>query len=112
MTRQPRLELPGIPKHIVQRGNNGLLLYPILLGRGKRLFDDHTQASAFRLEESKASSHGVPWRTDKPLRPRGRGRDRIVRATLTSGRPRTPEIVPDTFRGYFKAWSMVCGPGD
>jgi dihydrofolate reductase len=36
-----------------------LLLYPILLGRGKRLFDDDTQASAFRLEESKTSSTGV-----------------------------------------------------
>ena len=30
-----------------------------LLGRGKRLFDDQTQASALRLEESKISSTGV-----------------------------------------------------
>ncbi len=36
-----------------------LLVYPILLGRGKRLFDDRAQASAFRLEASKASSSGV-----------------------------------------------------
>ena len=36
-----------------------LLVYPVLLGRGKRLFDDHTQASAFRLEESTTSSTGV-----------------------------------------------------
>jgi dihydrofolate reductase len=36
-----------------------LLVFPILLGRGKRLFDDHAQASAFRLEESKASPTGV-----------------------------------------------------
>ena len=36
-----------------------LLVYPVLLGRGKRLFDDHTQASAFRLKESKTSSTGV-----------------------------------------------------
>ena len=36
-----------------------LLVYPVLLGRGKRLFDDHAQASAFRLEESKASPTGV-----------------------------------------------------
>jgi dihydrofolate reductase len=36
-----------------------LLVYPVLLGRGKRLFDDHAQASAFRLEESKASPAGV-----------------------------------------------------
>ena len=36
-----------------------LLVYPVLLGRGKRLFDDHMQASAFRLEESKTSSTGV-----------------------------------------------------
>lgn len=36
-----------------------LLVYPILLGRGKRLFDDHAQASAFRLEQSKATSKGV-----------------------------------------------------
>ena len=36
-----------------------LLVYPVLLGRGKHLFDDHAQASAFRLEESKTSSNGV-----------------------------------------------------
>lgn len=36
-----------------------LLVYPVLLGRGKRLFDDGTQASAFRLEASQASSTGV-----------------------------------------------------
>lgn len=36
-----------------------LLVYPVLLGRGKHLFDDRTQASAFRLEESKTSSTGV-----------------------------------------------------
>ena len=36
-----------------------LLVYPVLLGRGKRLFDDHTRASAFRLEKSMASSTGV-----------------------------------------------------
>lgn len=36
-----------------------LLVYPILLGRGKRLFDDHARASAFRLEASKATSTGV-----------------------------------------------------
>ena len=33
-----------------------LLVYPVLLGRGKRLFDDHAQASAFRLQESKTAS--------------------------------------------------------
>ncbi|RYZ43001.1 MAG: dihydrofolate reductase [Myxococcaceae bacterium] len=36
-----------------------LLVYPVLLGRGKRLFDDHAQASAFRLEESKTTATGV-----------------------------------------------------
>ena len=36
-----------------------LLVYPVLLGRGKRLFDDNAQASAFRLDESKTSSSGV-----------------------------------------------------
>lgn len=36
-----------------------LLVYPILLGRGKRLFDDRSQASAFRLEQSKTLSSGV-----------------------------------------------------
>lgn len=36
-----------------------LLVYPILLGRGKRLFDDHALASAFRLEASTASPSGV-----------------------------------------------------
>lgn len=33
-----------------------LLIYPVLLGRGKRLFDDQAQSSAFRLEESKTAS--------------------------------------------------------
>ncbi|MEP7044412.1 MAG: dihydrofolate reductase family protein [Dokdonella sp.] len=36
-----------------------LLVFPVLLGRGKRLFDDDTQASAFRLEASKCSPTGV-----------------------------------------------------
>lgn len=36
-----------------------LLVYPVLLGRGKRLFDDDAQASAFRLEASDTSSTGV-----------------------------------------------------
>ncbi|MFC7300367.1 dihydrofolate reductase family protein [Cognatiluteimonas weifangensis] len=36
-----------------------LLVYPLLLGRGKRLFDERAQASAFRLEESRASTTGV-----------------------------------------------------
>lgn len=36
-----------------------LLVFPVLLGRGKRLFDDRAQASAFRLESSKASPKGV-----------------------------------------------------
>jgi dihydrofolate reductase len=36
-----------------------LLVYPLLLGRGKRLFDEHALTSAFRLEESKTSSKGV-----------------------------------------------------
>ena len=36
-----------------------LLIYPILLGRGKRLFDSHAQPTAFRLEESRTASTGV-----------------------------------------------------
>ena len=36
-----------------------LLIYPVLLGRGKRLFDDHTLPSAFRLAESRATHSGV-----------------------------------------------------
>ena len=36
-----------------------LLVYPILLGRGKRLLDERSQAAAFRLEQSKATSRGV-----------------------------------------------------
>jgi dihydrofolate reductase len=36
-----------------------LLVYPVLLGHGKRLFDDRTQASAFRLEASQTASTGV-----------------------------------------------------
>ena len=36
-----------------------LLVFPVLLGRGKRLFDDRAQASAFRLESSRTSPKGV-----------------------------------------------------
>ena len=36
-----------------------LLVFPVLLGRGKRLFDDRSQASAFRLQASKTSPKGV-----------------------------------------------------
>lgn len=36
-----------------------LLVYPVLLGRGKRLFDDRAQPSAFRLQESRTSPSGV-----------------------------------------------------
>ena len=36
-----------------------LLVLPILLGRGKRLFDDRTQPAAFRLEASRATATGV-----------------------------------------------------
>lgn len=36
-----------------------LLVYPVLLGRGKRLFDDGTQASAFRLASSRSTAAGV-----------------------------------------------------
>ena len=36
-----------------------MLVYPLLLGRGKRLFDERSQAFAFRLEESKATPRGV-----------------------------------------------------
>lgn len=36
-----------------------LLVHPILLGRGKRLFDDRAQPSAFRLDATRATSTGV-----------------------------------------------------
>jgi len=36
-----------------------LLTYPVLLGRGKRLFDDRTQAAAFRLAASRTTQAGV-----------------------------------------------------
>jgi dihydrofolate reductase len=36
-----------------------LLVYPVLLGRGKRLFDERAQATAFRLESSTATPGGV-----------------------------------------------------
>jgi dihydrofolate reductase len=36
-----------------------LLVYPVLLGRGKRLFDDRAQSAAFRLEASRTTSSGV-----------------------------------------------------
>ncbi|HEY0180536.1 MAG TPA: dihydrofolate reductase family protein [Dokdonella sp.] len=36
-----------------------LLIHPILLGRGKRLFDDRSHAAAFQLQESNTSPLGV-----------------------------------------------------
>jgi hypothetical protein len=33
--------------------------YPVVLGRGKRLFDDHAQASAFTLENSTPAASGA-----------------------------------------------------
>ena len=36
-----------------------LLVYPVLLGRGKRLFDERAQAAAFRLAQTTASAKGV-----------------------------------------------------
>lgn len=36
-----------------------LLTYPVLLGRGKRLFDDSAQAAAFRLDASRSTPAGV-----------------------------------------------------
>ena len=36
-----------------------LLVYPVLLGKGKRLFDSEAQSAAFRLESSAASPSGI-----------------------------------------------------
>ncbi len=36
-----------------------LLIYPVILGRGKRLFGDHAPASAFTLAHSTSTSGGV-----------------------------------------------------
>jgi dihydrofolate reductase len=36
-----------------------LLIYPVVLGRGKRLFDDNAQASTFTLADSTSTSRGV-----------------------------------------------------
>jgi dihydrofolate reductase len=36
-----------------------LLIYPVVLGRGKRLFDDNAQASAFTLANSTNAASGV-----------------------------------------------------
>jgi dihydrofolate reductase len=36
-----------------------LLIYPVVLGRGKRLFDDNAQASAFTLAHSAGTAGGV-----------------------------------------------------
>ena len=36
-----------------------LLVFPLLLGQGKRLFDDRAQAAAFRLDRSKTTPTGV-----------------------------------------------------
>lgn len=36
-----------------------LVIYPVVLARGKRLFDDNAQASAFTLEQSTSAASGV-----------------------------------------------------
>jgi dihydrofolate reductase len=36
-----------------------LLIYPVVLGGGKRLFDDNAQASAFTLANSTSAASGV-----------------------------------------------------
>jgi dihydrofolate reductase len=36
-----------------------LWIYPVVLGHGKRLFDDDAQASAFTLENSTSAASGV-----------------------------------------------------
>lgn len=36
-----------------------LLVYPVVLGRGKRLFDDNAQASTFSLAHSTSTAQGV-----------------------------------------------------
>lgn len=36
-----------------------LVIYPVVLGRGKRLFDDNAQASAFTLEHSVSAASGA-----------------------------------------------------
>ena len=36
-----------------------LVIYPVVLGRGKRLFDDNAQASAFTLEHSTIAASGA-----------------------------------------------------
>jgi dihydrofolate reductase len=36
-----------------------LMIYPVVLGRGKRLFDDNAQASAFTLTNSTSAASGV-----------------------------------------------------
>lgn len=68
-----------------------LLVHPILLGRGKRLLDDTTQASAFRLDKSKVAPTGVV--VNRYVRD-GAVRDRRVRGTIdrTSERPAASPI--------------------
>ena len=36
-----------------------LMIYPVVLTRGKRLFDDNAQASAFTLAHSTSTASGV-----------------------------------------------------
>lgn len=51
----------AVPPHgklRVHIGERVLRACPVLLGRGKRLFDACAQASALRLEQSKVTSRG------------------------------------------------------
>ncbi|MDN5924958.1 MAG: transposase, partial [Xanthomonadales bacterium] len=48
MARQPRLDLPGIPQHIIQRGNNRL---PCFLDNQDRSLYLHLLSDALRITD-------------------------------------------------------------
>jgi putative transposase len=82
MARQPRLDLPGIPQHIVQRGNNRLpcflddtdrarylqLLREALLATGCRLHAYVLMTTHVHLLATPATQGAVPALMQKPGR--------------------------------------------
>lgn len=50
-----------------------LMVYPIVVGAGKRCFDDPGQAAALRLVDSRAAGEGVAILTYEPANGRAEG---------------------------------------
>jgi dihydrofolate reductase len=62
-TLTPLLIAEGLADEVV------LLVFPVMIGRGKRIFSDTAAASELRLVDSRATASGVVISTYKPAGP-------------------------------------------